>query len=94
MHGLDHRAVMPLCAALKRRYEAACCLQFFRIRHEEPIDDADLVRVDHRLSVETQRPALTAFGSEASRVIEPVEHAIEHRAAGGTRGKDDRLKRE
>src|SRR5947209_6651871 len=93
MHPLDHLVVEPLCAAVKCIDEAPCAVELGLPWGECLVTRRDLIRMDQAFAVEAEAAAVLRLTQEAFRVVEAVEHAVEHGNAGSACGKHDHLQR-
>ena len=62
-------------------------------RRERTVARRDLVRVDQALAVEAEPPPLLGLREKAFRIVQAVEHPIEHRDARRARREHDQLQR-
>src|SRR5947209_317057 len=86
MHPLDHLIAEALGAALERGHEGFGALDFGSAWTECLVARRNLVGVDQALAVKPKAAAVLGFLEEPVGIIEAVEHAVEHRNAGGPSG--------
>src|SRR4051794_12305096 len=91
MHALDHLIAETLGAALECGDQRLRALDLRRVRTECLVARRNLIGMDQALAIKPKAAAVLGFLEEPVGIIEAVEHAVEHRNAGGPSGEYDHL---
>src|SRR6476469_2636545 len=93
MHALDHLVAEAFGAAVKGGNQSFRAFELLFARGECLVALCYLVRMYQALSIEPKTPSLLRLRNKTVRIVESVEHAVEHRDSRSARGEDDHLQR-